>query len=102
MFSPGNLTSWRLGCHQTTIKKQKCLPTALEEYKPCNFYCLQNVLLSLIYMCAHMYIGVYLQTCINYVYTQINQSLGLSVYQPIHILSNLSRQESTEEMHLKA
>lgn len=53
-------------------------------------------------MYAHMEIGVYLQTSTNYVYTQINQPLGLSVYQPIHILSNISRQESTKEMHLKA
>lgn len=54
------------------------------------------------YMYAHVEIGVYLKTYINYVYTQINQSLGLSVYQLIHILSNISRQESTKEMHLKA
>lgn len=102
MFSPENLTCWRLGCCQTTIKKQKCLPAILEEFKPCNLYCQQYVLLSLMYMYAHVEIGVYLKTYVNYVYTQINQSLGLSVYQLIHILSNISRQESAKEMHLKA
>lgn len=36
------------------------------------------------YMYAHVEIGVYPKTYVNYVYTQINQSLGLSVCLPTH------------------